>query len=148
MMETKSKSTAKSGEIMPFHDRKLPEVIDGIKSEEVLELVTRPTLRHEQGQVMYVRFLEPMVAKETGKTKVDPNTGEVKNAVINVAVVLERITGIEYDYVCNAVTASKLNDKYPMQAYVGKNFAIQKMRPSKGNQYCEIKIVRLRDEVF
>jgi hypothetical protein len=140
----KNRETAvQQGAVVPISKRALPIEIDGIDGNEVEALVTRPTLSQEQGSVVQVKFLRPMTQKE----RLKKTTGEVEMGP-HVAVVLERQTGMEMMYVCNAVTASELIEKYPDNSYVGKNFAILKMKPSKGNQYCEVRIVQMKTNLW
>ena len=136
-----SAPTASSRAVATITPRQLmvPEM-EGVDPSQVMELVTRPTLTHEQGTVVQVKFLSAM----THKTHVKKTTGEVEQGP-PVAIVVDRLTGTESMYVCNAITASELNEKYPNNSYVGKSFAIQKLKPTKGNDYCEIYIVRLHD---
>jgi len=128
--------------LAPISQRAMPIPIEGLDASEVQELVTRPTLSHEQGKVVQLRFLSILQHKD----KLNKKTGELERGP-DVAIVVDRHTGMESMYVCNAITASELQEKYPDGGYVGKCFAIQKLKPTKG-QYCEINIVRLRDELF
>ena len=118
-------------------------------------VVNVPTLKHESGQVVAFKILQPLSLKENETSEdvvVDGKTVKAtKKNSLHVARVLELTTKQEFEYVCNAITAGDLIDAYPADAegvpgYVGRWFAIQKGAVVQGKRYKEVKIIEIEPD--
>lgn len=112
--------------------------------------VNIPTLKHDTGETLVFKILAPIQEKRSTETKtvkiggVDQQIEEEK--IINIASVLEVHSQAEFQYVCNAITASNLREAYPNDGYVGKWFAVRKGGTVAGRRYKDVQIVEIEPE--
>lgn len=111
--------------------------------------ISLPILKFETGSTLFVKILEiktkPDIEKKTGKPKIDPQTGEIKN--ISVAKVIELESMEEYELVLGAVLVSQLEENYEKEAINGKSFEITKIDKKPGKGYYTFQIYELDSEV-
>jgi hypothetical protein len=123
--------------------------VAGVKVK-VMEQVNVPTLKHDTGEVVMIRFDLPIkqsVQYQDKEVIIDgvKRMSKVEN-IINVARVTEFTSKQAFEYVCNAITADTLDSAYPNNSYVGQWFAIKKLGVVAGKRYKEVQIVRVEPE--
>jgi len=115
---------------------------------ETVKAVNLPTLKHDTGQSIAVRFdaqMRIVINKITEKLKVDGVEREVEREVsMHVVRVTELSTQQPFEYVCNAMTAANIEGAYPNNDYVGRSFAIQKLGVVAGKRYKEVRVVEIQ----
>lgn len=122
-------------------------VLIGDKRFHVTKQVNVPTLKHDTGEIVTVRFDGPIVISEHPEEKTVTLEGERKVITevkkINVARVTELSSMKAFNYVCNAMTADNLRSTYPDNGYVGRSFAIQKLGVVQGKRYKETAVLEI-----
>lgn len=82
--------------------------------------ITLPLLKKEDGVAIFVAIMGPIF-----KGKEVKGTGDAaKMAPADLANILNLETGEEMQMICNAVLKSTLEEEYPGEGYVGKQFRI------------------------
>lgn len=104
----------------------------------VSKQVTLPLLKHEEGQIRYVRIEKPIYEGKEIKNK---RSGETSMEPATMALVTDLETGRQCEYIVNAVFKGIMEDDYPKESYVGKIFAINKLEKPKGKRYNALEIL-------
>lgn len=133
---------------VPTGDRIGGNILIGDQEFKVKQQVNVPTLKHDSGKAVTVRIELPIrFETSTREEEVTLSTGEIvkgtKDTQIAVVRVTELTSGLAFNYVCNAITASELNRAYPDNAYVGKCFAIRKLGVVAGKRYKGVEILEI-----
>ncbi len=126
--------------------------VSAVKTPElkfkVVKQVTRPLLKHRDGDTVYIKFLgRPYVGKEVkSATKMEPAT------LVNVINHNGGGSG-EWQYILSSVLYHKddktneesgvLMEEYPNHTYVGKSFAIRKFAKEEGKRYNTFELVEI-----
>lgn len=107
---------------------------------EVVRKVTLPVLKKEDGKEIYVQFTSPIYR---GKELKGKNSDKMEPA--DLAQIIDLTTGEEMTLICNAVLKGTLEEEYPNEEYVGKQFAIlQSKVPGKRYKNYTIKEIKLK----
>jgi len=117
---------------------------------KVENLVNVPTLKHETGEAVAFTITQPINEQPTYRdmeAMIDGVKTTVKQeVVINVGRVRDLVTGEDFNYVYNAMSADNLRSAYPDNSYVGKHFAIYKGDRVPGKQYKETQVVEINPD--
>lgn len=137
-----------SAELVPTDRVNRDTVLIGDTEYKVKSQVNVPTLKHDTGKAITVQILLPIRTEISSREEeVTLSTGEVvkgtKENPINVVRVRELSSGLQFNYVCNAITASEFRRAYPEDAYVGKFFAIRKLGVVAGKRYKGVEILEI-----
>lgn len=129
-------------------DRTGPKaVLIGDQQFKVKQQVNVPVLKHDTGVTVAVRIENPIRHEvSTREIEVDTPDGKVKGTqegTISVVRVTELTSGLLFNLVLNAITASEFERAYPDNGYVGKMFAIKKMGVVAGKRYKDVQIVEI-----
>jgi hypothetical protein len=124
-------------------------MIGGIKYE-VAALVNVPTLKHESGQTLAFKVLQPIYDTENEITEEVEVEGRkvmaTRRNTISVVRVEQLSDGKTYEYVCNAITADSFRTAYPEAGYIGRVFAVHKGNTVAGKRYKEVQILELKPQ--
>ena len=127
-------------------------VLAGDTHFKVKQQVNVPVLKHESGNTVVVRIEQP-IRKEISRKEDEVTTSDgevikgIKETDISVVRVTELTSGLLFNLVLNAITASELDRAYPDNSYVGKSFAIRKLGVVAGKRYKDVQIVEIEPEV-
>lgn len=91
--------------------------------------ITYPFLKWTLDEPKYLRFQGPMF---TGKVTAATGSEEAMKPA-TLAIVVDLATGEEAQVVLGKVLQSLLNENYPDNAYVGRNFEIIQRQPLKAD---------------
>ncbi len=130
-------------------------VLIGDGKYKVKQQVNVPVLKHDSGQTVAVRIELPIRTEISRREdEVTTSSGEVikgvKESNISVVRVTELNSGLLFNLVLNAITASEFARAYPdnehgVPGYVGKCFAIQKLGTVAGKRYKDVNILELEE---
>lgn len=100
---------------------------------KVTRNVTLPTLSLKEGQIVFVRFEEPIYV---GK-KVEPKAGDTskQKEPPHLVNVVDLETGELKTLILNTVLKSTIDEAYPNGAYVRKSFRVEKLPKKAGKEY-------------
>ena len=90
---------------------------------KIVKQLVLPILKTKVDDPIYVKFVEPINAKE--KVEKDKEGNETKGE-IHIAHVIELQSGEEYHLVMGSVLLSTLEESYKNNGYVGKCFMVTK----------------------
>lgn len=93
--------------------------------------VILPTLKHDDNQVVTIKFLDAMRKRGDSETK--------------VARVLELVGGHEMEYAVHDAVAEALGKEYPLDAYKGLCFTILKLPAAPGKRHKQFDITEVKD---
>jgi hypothetical protein len=99
--------------------------------------VTLPLLKFQNNDPLYVQFTDAIF---TGKVVDDKKEPPKMANVINLE------TGEEAQIILGAVLVSNLEDTYPNETYVGKQFMIEKSAPEGARKYSLFNITEIEVE--
>ena len=114
---------------------------------EIVRNVTLPFLMIAgDGTPSYVKFntaIEPDTSTFSERVRKSKNDGEQRQEPMHIAEVTNLQTGEVARLVAHSVLESQLNEAYPDNSYVGRNFKIEKTKAA-GKRYFNFNIVEIR----
>lgn len=108
-------------------------------------LLTRPTLKFQEGIPIYVKIEAPMFIGRDIVGRAPQSETAKKKEPATIANVIDLSVGEEAQIVCATIVKSTLTEEYPNDGYVGKCFAMTKMPKDSGKDYNKYKIEEIED---
>ena len=103
--------------------------------------VTLPLYKPTIDQEFYVRFNEVIVQAKDSRTDEEKASGQNEPPMLANVTVLD--TGEEMQLIIPAVLQAELSDNYENDGYVGKCFALTKLKKKDGKRYHNFSVIEI-----
>lgn len=107
---------------------------------KVAKKVTLPLLKQEAGEDVMIQITSEIYV---GKELKAAAGNTVKEKPADLIRCIDLNSGIEHEYIVNAIVKAELEENYPDAGYKDKYFAIRKMPKPEGKRYNAFQIMEL-----